>query len=154
MADYGVLYYNQRASRKSGGVYKKEANVYGDRDLLLRYRYVSGEIRRVRQVIEEGRSGPSLWTFVPCVFWPERQSDGVRCLVIAGGIRQVRQDSDYHPATTWDRGTTVRDAGAQRDLAGAEGEVAREAVKGLCSAEETLTTIGVSRLRVRTGPCY
>jgi integrase len=56
---------------------KKEANFYGDRDLLLCYRYVSGEIRRMHQVIEEGRGGQSAWTFVPCVFWSERQSDGV-----------------------------------------------------------------------------
>src|SRR5580658_4471690 len=129
MADHGVLYYNQQAPRQSGGVsHKKEANVYGDSDLLLWQRYVSGEIRRVHQVIEEGRGGPSVWTFVPCVFWPERQSDGVRCLVIAGGVRQVREDSDADPATTRDRsGTTGRDAGAQGDLAGAEGHVAREA---------------------------
>ena len=76
---------------------RKEANVYGDRDLLLCCRYVSGEIRRVHQVIEEGRGGQSGWTFVPYGVWPERQSDGVRCMDIAVGVRQVREDANAHP---------------------------------------------------------
>jgi len=101
---------------------KKEANEYGDRDLPLCCWYVSGEIRRVHQVIEKGRGGQPVWPFVPCVFWTERQSDGVRCLVIAGGVRQVREDADAHPSTTRDRlGKAGSDARAQGDLAGTEG---------------------------------
>jgi len=112
---------------------KKEANDYGDRDLPLCCWYVSGEIRRVHQVIEKGRGGQPVWPFVPCVFWTERQSDGVRCLVIAGGVRQVREDADAHPSTTRDRlGKAGSDARAQGDLAGTEGHVAREAGEGPC----------------------
>src|SRR2546425_6563338 len=111
---------------------KKEASVYGDRDLLLSCRNVGGEIRRVHQIIEKGWGGPPGWTFVPCGVWSERQTDGVRCLDIAGGVRQVREDADAHPSTTRDRsGTADRDAGAQGDLADAEGHVAREAGEGL-----------------------
>src|SRR4029434_8918415 len=109
---------------------KKEVGVYGDRDLLLSCRNVGGEIRRVHQTIEKSRGGQPGWTFVPCGVWPERQTDGVRCLDIAGGVRQVREDADAHPSTTRDRsGTADRNAGAQGNRADGEGRLAQEAAK-------------------------
>src|SRR5712691_5712700 len=127
---------------------KKEAGVHGDRDLLLSCRNVGGEIRRVHQIIEKGWGGQPGWTFVPCGVWPERQTDGVRCLDIAGGVRQVREDADAHPSTTRDRsGTAGRDAGAQGDRADGEGHAAQQAGESLCSPAEALTTAGPSRPR-------
>src|SRR5215472_15213722 len=104
---------------------KKEVCEHGDRDLLLSCRNVGGEIRRVHQVIEKGWGGQPGWTFISCGVWPERQTDGVRCMDIAGGVRQVREDADAYLPTTRDRsGTAGRDAGAQGDSTGSEGHVA------------------------------
>src|SRR5262249_27536017 len=128
-----------RAVSPSGWSGKKEG-FHGDRDILLSGRIVGGAIRRVHQIIEEGWGGQPGWTFVPCGVWPERQTDGVRCLDIAGGVRQVREDADAYPSTTRDRsGTADCGAGAQGDRAGGEGRVAQEAGEGLCSAAEALT---------------
>src|ERR1035438_7241448 len=84
-----------RVTRKSG--------VHGDRNVLLSCRTVGGEIRRVHQIIEKGWGGQPGWTLLPYGVWPERQTDGVRGLDIAGGVRQVREDADAHPSTPRDR---------------------------------------------------
>jgi hypothetical protein len=123
--------------------HKKEAAVHGDWGLLLSCRNVGCEIRRVHQIVEKGGGGQPAWTFVPCGVWAERQTDGVRCLDIAGGVRQVREDADAFPSTTRDRfGTADRNAGAQGDRADGEGLVAQEEGESLCSQEEALTTAG------------
>src|SRR5215471_1723726 len=120
---------------------KKEAGAHGYRDLFLSCRNVGDEIRRVHQIIEKGWGRQPGGTFVPCVVWPERQTDGVRCLDLTGGVRQVRKDADAHPSTTRDRsGTADRDAGAQGDRAGGEGRVSWEAGEGLCSSAKALTS--------------
>src|ERR1700692_480177 len=136
-----------RATRQSGGVEStKEGGIHGYRGLLRSRRNVGGEIRRVHQIIEKGWGGQPGWTLVPCGVWPERQTDDIRCLDIAGGVRQVREDADAHPSTTRDRsGTAGRDAGAQGDRADGEGHVAQEAGESLCSPAEALTTAGPSR---------
>src|SRR5271156_1692350 len=129
---------------------KKEAGIHGDRRILLSCRNVGGEIRRMHQIIEKGWGGQPGWTFVPCGVWPERQTDGVRCLDIASGVRQVREDADAHPSTTRDRFRTAdRDAGAQGDRADGEGHVAQEAGESVCSPEEALTTTGASSRAIR-----
>jgi hypothetical protein len=102
----------------------------------------------VHQIIEKGWGGQPDWTFVPCGVWPERQTDGVRCLDIAGGVRQVREDADAHPSTTRDGSQPAeRDAGAQGDRAEGEGRLAQEAGESLCAPAEALTTTGPSRPR-------
>src|SRR5579863_1253234 len=132
---------------------KKETGVHGHRRLLRSRCNVGGAIRRVHQIIEKGWGGQPGWTLVPCGVWPERQTDGVRCLDIAGGVRQVREDADARPSTTRARcGTADGDAGAQGDAADGEGHVAQEAGESLRSPEEALTTARPSRSRL-TQPC-
>ena len=82
-------------------------------------------------------------------FGPKDKLMVFRCMDIAGGVRQVREDADAHPSTTRDRyGTAGRDAGAQVDRAGGEGHVAQEAGESLCWPPEALTTTGPSPQRL------
>jgi hypothetical protein len=51
---------------------KKEADIHGDRRILLSGRNVGGAIRRVHQIIEKGGGRQPSWALVPCgVFGPK-----------------------------------------------------------------------------------
>src|SRR5262245_51521076 len=76
----------------------REVGVYGNRDLFLACRAVGGKIRRVHQVVAKSWGGQPPRAVVSCVVWSERQADGVRRLDLAGGVRQIREDSDAHPS--------------------------------------------------------